>query len=141
MYSAIDVLSYSPTPDNPLKLVLLLVALVSLQPSPSLSARHPVTFPSATDIFLDRPLVLTPRYDYVVNLRREPGQKVGQRATLKVIVRAPNNRKAMAAAEALHPPTRQWMQSEDMPSANSHPAHEGTALSPGERCAIAPDAP
>ena len=103
MCSAIDVLSYSPTPDNPLKLVLLLVALVSLQPSPSLSARHPVTFPSATDIFLDRPLVLTPRYDYVVNLRREPGQKAGQRATLKVIVRAPNNRKAMAAAEALHP--------------------------------------
>ena len=103
MYSAIDVLSYSPTPDNPLKLVLLLVALVSLQPSPSLSARHPVTFPSATDIFLDRPLVLTPRYDYVVSLRREPGQKAGQGATLKVIVRAPNTRMAMAAAEALHP--------------------------------------
>lgn len=87
-----------------MKLALLLVVLASLPTAPALSGRHAATPPAATEIFRDhRQLALTPMHDYVVNLRREQSTKAGQRATLKIVIRAPSERMAKATAEAQHP--------------------------------------
>jgi hypothetical protein len=42
-------------------------------------------------------------HDYVVNMRREQPTRAGQRATLKILIRAPSKPMAKATAEALHP--------------------------------------